>query len=426
MPGVTVEASSPALIEKTRTAVTDGHGQYTIIDLRPGTYTVTFTLAGFNTVKRDGIELTGDFTATVNADLKVGGLEETITVSGAQPAHRHPERHAAEVAHQRDDQRAADRPQLPEPQRARARRDQSPLGSQDVGGTGGERYQTLSVHGSRGDQMPLVINGMPYNNMNNTGGGYNTTLVDQHRHRPGDDRHHQRAVGRIAVSGVLSNTIPKEGGNTFTRLLLRQLRQRQPAERQPDRRPQAMGLTRVNSVKKLWDVEPDVRRADRQGQAVVLRRVPLTQARRTTSPACYKNLRPTRRSTARTRLAASTASVAPTARAELAGSRQPAVGGDTWTRGETLNLTWQADQKNKFTFFGHFNQRLVDCNDCSATQSPEAGVYFTHRPDTSCRSTWTNPYTNKLLFEGGFTFYNERWIFGPQPDNIRTATGPTR
>ena len=85
LPGVTVEAASPALIEKVRTVVTDGAGEYKILELRPGTYTVTFTLVGFNTFKRDGIELTSGFTATVNADLKVGALAETITVAGATP-----------------------------------------------------------------------------------------------------------------------------------------------------------------------------------------------------------------------------------------------------------------------------------------------------------------------------------------------------
>jgi hypothetical protein len=85
LPGVTVEVASPALIEKTRTAVADGTGQYRIVDLRPGTYSVTFTLTGFSTVKREGIELTGSFVATVNADMKVGSLEETITVSGQTP-----------------------------------------------------------------------------------------------------------------------------------------------------------------------------------------------------------------------------------------------------------------------------------------------------------------------------------------------------
>src|SRR6188474_749344 len=83
LPGVTVEANSPALIEKTRTAITDSSGQYRIVSLSPGLYRVTFTLPGFSSVRRDGIELTGTFTATVNADLKVGALEETITVSGA-------------------------------------------------------------------------------------------------------------------------------------------------------------------------------------------------------------------------------------------------------------------------------------------------------------------------------------------------------
>src|SRR5712691_2939648 len=85
LPGVTVEAASPALIEKTRSAVTDGTGQYRIIDLRPGAYVLTFTLPGFNTVKRDGIELTGSQIITIPVEMKVGGIEETITVTGASP-----------------------------------------------------------------------------------------------------------------------------------------------------------------------------------------------------------------------------------------------------------------------------------------------------------------------------------------------------
>src|SRR5207248_9691497 len=85
LPGVTVEASSDALIERVRSAITDGTGQYRIVDLRPGTYAVTFTLTGFSSFKREGIELTGAFTATINADLKVGTVEETVTVSGATP-----------------------------------------------------------------------------------------------------------------------------------------------------------------------------------------------------------------------------------------------------------------------------------------------------------------------------------------------------
>ncbi|MEQ1575957.1 MAG: carboxypeptidase-like regulatory domain-containing protein, partial [Vicinamibacterales bacterium] len=85
LPGVTVEAASPVLIEKVRSVATDGNGLYRIVDLRPGTYTVTVTLPGFSTVRREGIELTGNFTATVNAEMRVGSLEETITVTGASP-----------------------------------------------------------------------------------------------------------------------------------------------------------------------------------------------------------------------------------------------------------------------------------------------------------------------------------------------------
>src|ERR1044072_9594716 len=85
LPGVTVEAASPALIERSRSAITDGNGQYRIVDLRPGEYTVTFTLTGFSTVRRDAVELTGAITATINADLKVGNLNETITVTGETP-----------------------------------------------------------------------------------------------------------------------------------------------------------------------------------------------------------------------------------------------------------------------------------------------------------------------------------------------------
>src|SRR6186713_2319362 len=85
LPGVTVEVSSPALIERVRSAITDGSGKYSIVQLRPGTYTVTFTLPGFNVIKRENIELTSDFTATINADMKVGALEETITVAAESP-----------------------------------------------------------------------------------------------------------------------------------------------------------------------------------------------------------------------------------------------------------------------------------------------------------------------------------------------------
>src|SRR4051794_10382690 len=85
LPGVTVEARSPVLIEKVRSVTTDGSGQYRVVDLRHGMYTVQFSLPGFSTVKREGIELSGSFTAQINVEMRVGALEETITVTGETP-----------------------------------------------------------------------------------------------------------------------------------------------------------------------------------------------------------------------------------------------------------------------------------------------------------------------------------------------------
>ena len=85
LPGVTVEATSPALIEKARTTVTDGSGQYRLTDLRPGTYELTFTLQGFTVVKRPDVQVSGAGVININADMRVGGLQETITVTGETP-----------------------------------------------------------------------------------------------------------------------------------------------------------------------------------------------------------------------------------------------------------------------------------------------------------------------------------------------------
>jgi Carboxypeptidase regulatory-like domain/TonB-dependent Receptor Plug Domain len=418
LPGVTVEASSPALIEKVRTATSDGQGNYKIIDLAPGTYSVTFMLPGFNALKRDGIVLTSDFTATVNAELRVGAVEETVTVTAESPLI--------------DTQSVTQRKSLTHDlidalPTGRSFQNLSvlvpgvtiALGSQDVGGTGGDRYQTLSVHGSRSDQMPLVMNGMPFNNMNNTGGGYNTTLVVN----TGTVQEMAVTTSGLAAearsSGVLTNIIPKEGGNTYRGYFFGNFTN---TSLQSDNLTQDLidrNLKAVNRVKKLWDFNPVV------GGPIVQDKLWFFGGFRYNGAQSYvagmfTNLRP-----GAPQYCASAAGCLygdafhPSALVPNSQDlSQQTVGGDTWTRGETLNLTWQATQKNKVTFFSHFNQRLVDCNQCSATNSPEAGVYFTHKPEYLLQSSWTNPATNRLLFEGGFTFYNETWIFGPEPYNV--------
>jgi hypothetical protein len=174
LPGVTVEAASPALIEKVRTVVTDNEGLYRVVDLRPGTYTVTFSLAGFSIVRREGIELTAGFTATVNADMKVGSLEETITVTSATPV--------VDIQNVRT-QNVLSREvmdALPSgkaiPALAALTVGVSSVGvggsGQDVGGNKGEQLASLIVHGSDVTDNRFLYDGMRYQQMVGTSAGY--------------------------------------------------------------------------------------------------------------------------------------------------------------------------------------------------------------------------------------------------------------
>src|SRR6185503_11235904 len=160
LPGVTVEASSPALIEKVRSVVTDGTGQYRIELLPPGDYVVTFTLPGFSTVKREGIQLTGTFTANVDTDLRVGAVEETITVTGESPI--------VDVQ-SATQQRVIDRELIDKLPTGRSPFAQMALipgvsvaaNNQDVGGaTQLSGAITMQVHGTTGASQLLMENGL--------------------------------------------------------------------------------------------------------------------------------------------------------------------------------------------------------------------------------------------------------------------------
>lgn len=162
LPGVTVEAASPALIEKVRTAITDSEGLYRITDLRPGTYTVTLTLTGFSAYRREALELTSGFTATVNADLSVGRLEETVTVSGQSPA--------VDISNVQG-QAVLSRETLTELPTARTVRSYGAVmipgavmsaTSLDVGGNKGDAATSFSVHGGRDGDMVASQDGMRF------------------------------------------------------------------------------------------------------------------------------------------------------------------------------------------------------------------------------------------------------------------------
>jgi hypothetical protein len=209
MPGVTVEASSPALIEKTRTAVTDGAGQYRIIDLRPGTYTVTFTLTGFNTVRREQIVLQANFTATIDAELRVGALEESITVSGQTPV---VDVQSATVQQVLTKELLESVPSGRNIWGVGATLTGVALSAPDVGGTAGMQQTYMAVHGSDRRDNAIQVDGMSVNGIEGDGAiqnYFNQGMFEEMSYQTS-------ALGaEVQSSGVRLNMIPKDGSNTF-------------------------------------------------------------------------------------------------------------------------------------------------------------------------------------------------------------------
>ncbi len=214
LPGVTVEVSSSALIEKVRTTVTDGAGLYRIVDLRPGEYTVNFALTGFSTVRREGIRLQGTMTVTLDAELRVGAVEETVTVTGATPL--------VDVQSVQQ-QRVLSREVIDTLPTGRTTLNVAALipgmqlsttfsgEGQDVGGNTGEVQQTLTIHGSRGGDMRRMVDGLSMQSQGTSvsafaanAGMVQEVVVDS-------------AAGSAEQSagGVRMNIIPRDGGNIF-------------------------------------------------------------------------------------------------------------------------------------------------------------------------------------------------------------------
>src|SRR5262245_6011405 len=209
LPGVTVEASSDALIEKSKSAITDGEGRYSIPDLRPGTYIVTFSLEGFSTIRREGIELPSEFTMTLNADLRVGALEESITVTGSSPVVD-----VTTAAHNQVlNREAVDN--IPTGRTIQG------LGQLVVGinlslpDTGGARamQQTyMSTHGMTTANTTVLADGMMVNGLQSDGAVQTYT----------NDAMYQEISYQTSginadtqAGGVRLNMIPREGGNRF-------------------------------------------------------------------------------------------------------------------------------------------------------------------------------------------------------------------
>src|SRR3954471_19616650 len=209
LPGVHVAAASPVLIEKVRSAVTDETGRYNLVDLRPGTYKLTFSLAGFSTLVRDAVELPGNTSVPINVELRVGSLEENITVSGQTPL---------------VDVQNAQRTQVVEREVLDAlptTRNMQSVGSivpgvklsrPDVGGSQGMEQTYMRTHGADDRHTSMQVDGMTVN----------SSMGDGNIQAYNDDALAQQVVfqtsalpAEVAAGGVRVNMIPKDGGNTF-------------------------------------------------------------------------------------------------------------------------------------------------------------------------------------------------------------------
>jgi hypothetical protein len=254
LPGVTVEVASPALIEKTRTAVTNESGQYTVVSLPPGTYSVTFTLPGFSTTKRDGIEMLANFTAQINAEMKVGGVAETVEVTAVSPL---VDTQSSAVA------RAVTRDMIKEIPTGGTMYQLAAMmvgvnmgggaATVDVGGASGSPVQAqLSAHGGAPGDEVQMIDGIKVGNMMSSGGRTNQTLSPLLFEQI--DVQVSGHAGDAPTVGVQSNLIPRTGGNEFHGTFLvngsyHGLQSNNLTQRLKDK-----GLTDTTRIKNLYDI----------------------------------------------------------------------------------------------------------------------------------------------------------------------------
>ena len=406
LPGVTVEASSSALIEKVRSVVTDGSGQYRIVDLRPGTYVVTYTLSGFSTVRREGIELTGTFVATIDVDLRVGSLEETITVTGDSPI----------VDIQRTTQQRVFDQQVIEqipagrshinmvvliPGLAAAQPGRGALA--DVGGTNNLQNTTFSIHGGRTSDTRLQLDGVRLGNV--LSGGEFSNFV------PDTGSTQEVAVDFAAISaeqpfgGLRIDIIPREGGNSVRGVVFATAVNSswQTSNLTDDLRNR--GLPEPNEMKKAWDINPSV------GGPILRDKLWFYgSARWQTNQNFIAGLYYNKNEGDPTKWLYE----ADTTRRGFFSLEQ---------NGVNLRLTSQLAQKHKVSFYYDNQSRIWD--DTRAGVSPESAVAYRFPVLNLAQAAWTAPMTNKLLLEARYARRGE--AFGnqlPAEDDIYRTIVP--
>jgi hypothetical protein len=405
LPGVSVEASSPALIEKARTVVTGAAGQYTIEDLRPGTYAVTFSLAGFNSVKREGIELAGRFIATVNADMRVGGVQETVTVSGETPV--------VDVTSARTEATISGRTitEIPTSRLYSSLTQLVPalnVQGNDVGGSQGNVFSVFQIHGGRRNEGQVLVDGMS--------GGYQGMGVSGYTPEVGTAQEVvfslSGGLGEATTGGPQLNIIGKQGGNLFAGSFFISGSGGAFVNDNLSDEQRAKGLSTPLKPKKLWDINPSF------GGPIVRDRLWFFGSYR------YQINRQTVASMWDNKNAGDNTKWT----YDPDFSKQSEDDGE-W-RNHSVRLTWQVTPRNKIVGWTdlHYN-----CLHCDAGGS-SSGLTFTgliatrealqrneNHPSSLTQVTWTSPLTNRLLLDANVQIGPNFW-WGAQQKNAWDPT----
>jgi hypothetical protein len=368
LPGVTVEASSPALIEKTRSVVTDGAGKYQIIDLPPGTYSVSFTLTGFKTVVRDSIIIQGSFSAPINAEMQVGSLEETVNVSGASPTVDVNSNRAQFVV----DREILD--QIPTAVRNTPARALLLPGTQVVPFVLGQF--TMSVRGSASSDTVIAVDGMRVNNLCGSGqfsGFYmNDAAIEEVTYTTGAES------AEMQNGGLRINSTPKDGGNTFSGSFFAY---GAGSGLQADNRTDAMksgpGAIPKPGIAYTWQVNPSFGGPIKRDKLWFY--------------FTYKY------EDNKTYVPSSTFADGSRAFRKAQGNYSAVT-----------RLTWQASQRDKIRFYldRQFNGEDYNGFNTLPTTTPEAST-DAFGLGWVPQIKWTQTTTNKLLLEAGLTYYTQ-------------------
>jgi len=392
LPGVTVEAASPALIEKVRSTVTDDQGRYRVVDLRPGVYTVTFTLPGFSAFRRDSFELTTGFTATINAELRVGELQETITVTGEAPVVDISNVRTQEVF-SRDTIDALPVSKTSNGYAALLLGANLPARNQDVGGSEGDTTSSWSIHGSRSDDMIPTVDGMRINRAMGAGGGFRVFAVNN----ASVQEMTFQTSGISAESetgGVQVNIVPRDGGNIFSGYGATSYSNSAMQSSNVSDELLARGLSDAVAgqleIQRIYDGNVAL------GGRLKQDKLWFYTAHRwwgTTKPLPVPGIHFNKNQDT---------SNFYTYEPDL---DRPYFG-DLPRRSHNLRLTWQAAERHKVSVL-HDRQMHCTCpqNYAGQNAAPEAMANHVYTPHHLTQVSWNNPATNRLLFEAGASYY---------------------